>query len=100
MTPEQQATAHRKSVEHVHQQIEAEHQSAAWRAQVPERLLRLLITAQQVSGVSITTAMTDTNVFVSFMYNYGGSLHTELLDYSSSKQDFMIVEDALREFAQ
>lgn len=100
MTPAQQATAHRKSVERVHQQIEAEHQAATWRAQVPERLLRLIVDAQQTSGVNITIAMTDTNVFASFMYNYHGRLHTDLLDYSSDEQDFKLVETALREIAQ
>ena len=102
MTPEQQATAHRKSVERVHQQIEAEHQAATWRAQVPERLLRLIVTAQQTRGVSVVSSMTETNVFVSFIYiDDSKSVHIyRMLDYSSDEQDFTFVEDALQEISQ
>jgi len=100
MTPEQQATAHRKSVERVYQQMEAEHQAATWRAKVPERLLRLIVAAQQTSGVSVVSSMTDTNVFASFIYNDDGVCIYRMLDYSSDEQDFKIVEDALRKNAQ
>ena len=102
MTPEQQATAHRKSVERVHQQIEAEHQAATWRARVPERLLRLIVAAQQTSGVSVASSMTDTNVFASFIYiDDSKSVRIyRMLDYSSDEQDFKIVEDALLKISQ
>lgn len=93
MTPEQQATAHRKSVEHVHQLIEAEHQLAGWRARLPDCLLRLLVRAQNIPGVMVDTYLTAPGVTVRFRCDT--DMLDTVLDYNSQESEFDVVNQLL-----